>query len=158
MLLEDFRRWLRKRRQSGPVRMHGCREARRRQRLRQEITVMDGEANLAAVAGVEARMRAQEGLRLGRRRVGKSVDIVMAVALSVTDADQRAEREVLLHGEPGLTGQVLAGDEIFSALRAPLGGAGGVDDRFVDALARLRRDTAIAERAGHGKGVIAIIG
>ena len=60
-------------------------------------------------------MRGEKRLRLGRRRVGKAVDIMMAVALGMGDADQRAEREILLHGEPGLTGQVFAGDEEFLA-------------------------------------------
>ena len=36
---------------------------------------------------------------------------MMAVALGMGDADQRAEREILLHGQAGLAGQVLAGDE-----------------------------------------------
>ena len=60
-------------------------------------------------------MRGEERLRLGGRRIAKAIDIVMAVALGMGDADQRAEREVLLHGKPGLTGQVLARDEEFFA-------------------------------------------
>ena len=54
-------------------------------------------------------MRGEKRLRFGRRRIGKTVDIMMAVALGVADADQRAEREVLLHAKSGLAGQVLAG-------------------------------------------------
>ena len=83
---------------------------------------------------------------------------MMAVALGVGDADQRAEREILLHGKPGLTGQVLAGDKEFLAARAPFGGAGRVDDRLVDALAGFRGDAAIAERARRRERVIGIVG
>ena len=64
-----------------------------------------------AGVGVEIGMRGEKRLRLGGRRIAKAVDIVMAVALGVGDADQGAEREVLLHGETGLAGEVLAGDE-----------------------------------------------
>ena len=56
-------------------------------------------------------MRGEKRLRLGGGRVAKAVDIMMAVALGMGDADQRAERKILLHGEAGLAGQVLAGDE-----------------------------------------------
>ncbi len=61
-------------------------------------------------------MRRQKRLRLGCRRIGKAVDIMVTVALGMGDADQSAEREILLHGKPGLTGQVLAGDEEIFAL------------------------------------------
>ena len=37
---------------------------------------------------------------------------MMAVALGMGDAEQRAERQILLHAEAGLAGQVLAGDEV----------------------------------------------
>ncbi len=53
-------------------------------------------------------MRREKSLRLRCGRVGKAVDIMVAVALGVGDADQCAKREVLLHAEAGLTGQVLA--------------------------------------------------
>ena len=58
---------------------------------------------------VEIGMRGRESLRFGGRRIAKAVDIVMAVALGMGDADEGAEREILLHGEARLAGQVLAG-------------------------------------------------
>ena len=59
-------------------------------------------------SAVEIGMRGHEGLRFRGRRLAKAVDIVMAVAFGMGDADERAEREILLHGEAGLAGQVLA--------------------------------------------------
>src|SRR5258708_4900542 len=82
---------------------------------------------------------------------------MMAVALGMGDADQGPEREILLHAETGLTGQVPAGDEVPSACRAPFGGARRIDDRLVDALARFGGDAAIAERARYRKRFIAIV-
>ena len=83
---------------------------------------------------------------------------MMAVALGMGDADQRAEREILLHGKARLAGQVLAGDEALFAARAPFRRAGRVDDRLVDALAGFRGDAAIAERARHRERVVGIVG
>ncbi len=105
---------------------------------------MDREADFAAAAGIEVGMRGQKCFRLCGGRIGKAIDIMVAVALGMADPDQRAERKILLHGETGLAGQVLAGDEISLPAGAPCGGAGGVDYRFVDALAGFRRDAAIA--------------
>src|SRR6478735_9707722 len=106
---------------------------------------MDREADFVAVATIEIGMGGKKGFRLGRRRVAKTVDIMMAVALGVGDAEQRAKRQILLHAKAGLAGQILAGDESLVTFGAPFGGAGGVDDGFVDALAGFRRDAAIAE-------------
>ena len=93
-------------------------KARRGQRSRQQIAVVDREPDLAAVARVKIGMRGEERLRFGGRRVAKAVDIMMAVAFGMGDADQDAhEREVLLHGEAGLAGQVFAGDEVLLAVR-----------------------------------------
>ena len=119
---------------------------------------MDGETDLVAVTGIEIGMRGEKRLRLGRRRIAKAVDIMMTVALGMGDADQRAEREILLHGKARLTGQVLAGDEAFFACRAPFGRTRGVDHRLVDALAGFRRDAAIAERARDRKCIVGIVG
>ncbi len=77
---------------------------------------MDREADFVAVADIEIGMRGEKRFRLGRGRLGKSVDIMVAVALGMGDADQRAERQILLHAEPGLTGQVLARDEVLVRL------------------------------------------
>src|SRR3978361_2025733 len=111
MLLQYFWCWSCERRQRRPLRMSAGGKARRRQRSRQEIAVVDRQPDAVSVADVEVGMRGQERLRLGGRRVAKSVDIMVAVALGMGDADQGAECEVLLHAEAGLAGQVLAGDE-----------------------------------------------
>ena len=47
----------------------------------------------------------------------------------------QAHPEVLLHTQPGLTGEIFAGDEEFFARRAPLRRARRIDDRLVDPLA-----------------------
>ena len=96
--------------------------------------------------------------RLGRGRIGEAVDIMMTVALGMGDAEQRAERQILLHGKAGLAGQILAADEIALPGRAPSGGARGVDDRLVEPLAGFRRDAAIAERLRRRERVIGIVG
>ena len=69
---------------------------------------MDREADLVAVADIEIGMAGEKGFRFGGGRVAKAVDIMMAVALGMGDADQRAKRQILLHAEAGLAGQVLA--------------------------------------------------
>ena len=56
-------------------------------------------------------MRLQELLRFAFRSSGEAVDEVVAVALDVAEAQQRHQRQVLLHGETGLRRQVLAGEE-----------------------------------------------
>ena len=75
---------------------------------------MDRQPDFVAVVEVEVRMIGEKRLRLGGRRIAEPVDIMVAVALGVGDADQRTERQILLHAEAGLTGQVLGGDEEFS--------------------------------------------
>ena len=82
---------------------------------------MDRKPDLVAVAGIEIGMRGEERVCFVRRRIAKAVDIMMAVAFGMGDADQRAEREILLHGKPGLAGQVFARDKELFVLRAPLG-------------------------------------
>ena len=77
---------------------------------------MDRKPDLVAVADIEIGMAGEKRLRLRERRVAKAIDVMMPVALGVGDTDQGAEREILLHGQAGLTGQVLAGDEEFFAL------------------------------------------
>ena len=51
---------------------------------------MDREADFLAVADIEIGMGGKEGFGLGRRRLAKTVDIMMAVALGMGDADQGA--------------------------------------------------------------------
>src|SRR5258706_13056337 len=111
-------------------------KAGRRQRSRQEIAVMYRQPYAVAVARVEVGMRREKGLRLHGGRVGKTIDIVVTVALGMGDADQCAKREVLLYAEAGLTGQVLARYEESFAARAPFGGAGRVDNPLIDARDR----------------------
>src|ERR1700712_4599231 len=94
-------------------------ETGRCQRSRQEIAVVDRKPDGAALADVEIGMRRQKSPRFTIGRVRKAVDIMMTVALGMGDPDQRTERKVLLHREPGLTGEVFAADEIFLADRAP---------------------------------------
>ena len=72
---------------------------------------MDREPDFVAVADIEIGMRREIRLRFSGRRIAKTVDIMVAVALGMGDADQRAEREILLHRQSRLAGQVLAGDE-----------------------------------------------
>src|ERR1700722_4829119 len=138
--------------------MNAGRKARRSQRPRQEVAVMNGEPNSIAGTLIEIGMRSKESIRLVGWRIAKTIDIVMAVAFRVGDADQRPKREILLHREPGLTGQVLARDEEFFALSAPFGCTGRVDHGLVDSLARLRGDPAIAERSRRDERVIGIVG
>ena len=119
---------------------------------------MDREPDLVAVADIEIGMAGEKRLRFGGRRIAKAIDIMVAVALGMGDADQRAEREILLHGQSRLAGQVLAGDEAFFAACAPFGRARRVDHRLVDALAGFRGDAAIAERPRHRERVVGIVG
>ena len=66
---------------------------------------MDRKADFFAIADVEIGMAGEKGFSLRGGRVAKTIDIVMAVALGVRNADQGAKREVLLHAEAGLAGQ-----------------------------------------------------
>ena len=60
-------------------------------------------------------MRFEERERLAERPAGEAVDEVMAVALDVGEAEQRDQREVLLHRQAGLRRQVLAREEVPAA-------------------------------------------
>src|SRR5882724_4278923 len=115
--------------------MHAGGKAGRGQRSRQKIAVVDRKPNGAAIADVEIAVRRQKSPRFTIGRVRKAVDIMMTVALGMGDADQRTERKVLLHREPGLTGQVFARYEELVSAGAPLLYTSGIENRFVDALA-----------------------
>ncbi len=66
------------------------------------------------------------------------------------------ESGVLLDRKPGLAGEIFRRDEgARDVHRVPIGRARAVDQRFVDALATLRRDAAIAELEGTRKRVVA---
>src|SRR4051812_7167800 len=119
---------------------------------------MDREPDVVAVADVKVGMRRKESLRFRVRRTGKTIDIMMAVAFGMGNADQRAERQILLHAETGLTGEILAGDEKFFAARAPFCRAHRIEDRLVDTLAGLRGNAAIAKRSGGRERVIGVVG
>src|SRR5258706_4613471 len=109
-------------------------KAVRRQGSRQEIAVMYRQPYAVAVARVEVGMRREKGLRLHGGRVGKTIDIMVAVALGMGDAHQCAKPEVLLDAKARLTGPVLARYEDSFAARAPFGVAGRMADRLVDRL------------------------
>src|SRR5690242_8933958 len=89
------------------------------ERSRQEIAIVNGEPDALPGIGIEIGMRGSEGRSFRGGRVAKTVDIVMAVALGMGDADEGTEREILLRGKAGLAGQVLAGNEEPRTLRAP---------------------------------------
>src|SRR4051794_8031931 len=99
--------------------MRAGRKARRGQRSGQQIAVVDRKPHGLSIADVEVGMRDEKRLRFAIGRIGKTIDVMMAVTLGVGDADQRAKREILLHAKPRLTGEVLAADEISLAANAP---------------------------------------
>src|ERR1700739_2142031 len=103
-------------------------------------------------------MSRQKGPCLAAGRLGKAVDIMVTVALGMGDANEGAKREVLLHAEPGLTGQVLARYEVPFVFRAPDRRTRRIDNRLVDALAGFGRDAAVTEFARRRESVIAIVG
>src|SRR3954451_19886548 len=88
-------------------------------RSRQEIAVVNVQADALPGVGIEIGVRGGERLGLRGGRVTEAVDIMMAVTLGMGDADEGPKREILLHGKAGLAGQVLAGDEELLAARAP---------------------------------------
>ncbi len=67
---------------------------------------MDGEADAVCRRRRRDRDARRERLAPPARRIAETVDIVMAVALGMGDADEGAEREILLHGKarPGRSG------------------------------------------------------
>ena len=60
---------------------------------------MDRKPDRVAVADVEIGMRRQESFGLRGGRAGKTVDIMVAVAFGMGNADQGAERQILLHAQ-----------------------------------------------------------
>src|SRR5258707_14059079 len=106
--------------------MYAGGKARRCQRSRQEIAVMDRQPDIFSVADIEIGVRYAKGFRLSGGRTAKNVDIMVAVALGGGDADQRAERGGLLHAEAGPPGQGLAGGGKIFASPPPLPGTGRI--------------------------------
>ena len=123
------------------------------------LPVVDAQARLPASCVVQVGVRGREGRRFVRRRVAEAVAVVMAVALAVRQAEQREQREVLLHRESGLAGQVFGRHEVARRgtvslrLRIPALAARAVDERLVQALAGLARDAAPAEFGGVREGI-----
>src|SRR3569832_2594800 len=138
--------------------MDRSRKARNMKRSRQEIAVVNGKPDALPSSVIEIGMRYGEGRSFSRRCLAKAVDIVMAVALGMGNAEKGAEREILLHGKAGLAGEVLTGDEEFFPTRAPFRRARGVDDGLVEPLAGFRGDAAIAERPRRRERVVGIMG
>ena len=109
--------------------------------------LLDAQPGGAAGPVVEVRVRAGEGRLLALRRERHAVDEMMAVALHVGQPQQRHQRQVLLHAHPRQRGEVLGRHEISlrACLGVELGDARGVEDRFVESLAVLAGDAAVAE-------------
>ena len=129
------------------------------ERAQRQPAMLDAQARRAAGSVVEVRVRAGEGglLALGHER--HAVDEMMAVALDVGQPQERHQRQVLLHAHPRQRGQVLRRHEIplRACLRVELGDARGIEDRFVEALAVLAGDAAVAELQRRGeRGELAV--
>src|SRR5258708_16036706 len=102
------------------------------QRPRLEIAVVDRQPGGVAIADVKVGMRCEERFRFLVRHTGKTIDIMMAVTFGMGNADEGAERQILLHAETALTREILAGDEAFFAAPAPFFRAHRIQDRLVD--------------------------
>ena len=125
-----------------------------------EPAALDAQADAPVGLVIEVGVRLEERQALGLRPAVEAVDEVVAVALDVGQAEQRDQRQVLLHREARLRRQVLARQEVaaVAALGIPEPAARQVDERLVEALAVLRRDAAVAERAGAHEGVELAVG
>src|SRR5438067_13271159 len=100
-------------------------------------------------------MRVGKRALLAGRRVlsAESRDVVMAVALDMRNADQSAERQILLEREPGLRGEVFAAHE--RRLRLPaVRAARRVNQAFVEALAALARHAGVTHLPRARKRVV----
>ena len=77
----------------------------------------------------------------------------MAVALDMGQPQQRHQRQVLLHAHPRQGGEVLSRHEILGSagFRVELGDAGGIENGFVEALAVLGGNAAVAEPQRRGE-------
>src|SRR5258708_8799093 len=75
--------------------MNGCGKARRCQRSRHEVAIVDRQPDIVPVADVEIGMSGEKGLRLGSGRVDKDIDIMVAIELGRGYADQCPKRAFL---------------------------------------------------------------
>ena len=105
-------------------------------------------------------MRRQKAGLLGRGKAGHAVHIMVAVAFDMLDADQIDQCEVLLQRKACLNGQVFAGHEIArrTGLDVPLRASRGIENGFVQPLAALAGDAAVAEAAGSREGAEFVVG
>ena len=97
---------------------------------------------------------------LGRGQACHAVHIVMSVAFYVRDADEIDQRQILLHRQACLSGQILAGHETAgrTCLGVPVRAACGIENGFVQPLAAFAGDARIAEAAGARERAEFVIG
>lgn len=74
--------------------MRACGKAWAGERRSRKNSITGGEADTRIGARIEIGMRSQEPFLFGLRRMAEAVHIMVAVAFRVSDADQRAEREI----------------------------------------------------------------
>src|SRR5438132_7383604 len=130
-----------------PVGLRCRSEARRLERGNIDKTVANRQPDAAAAPLVQPGLRGEKGLlfRVACALSGESVDVVVAVALGVLQAEQRRERQVLLNAKSRLHGQILARQEIARRDAViPLRTARRVEQRLVDSLAALARYSGVA--------------
>src|SRR4030081_3171775 len=85
-----------------------------RQRSEIEDTTLDRQADVVAAGFIEAGLCDEEGLPLRAAGVlaGEAIDIMMAVALDVGEAEQADQRQILLHRESCLGGEIFRRYEV----------------------------------------------
>ena len=79
-----------------------------------------------------------ESLRLVNRPGTEAINKMMAVTFDMGQTEQACERQILLHGQSRLCGQIFTRQQVLLALAAPEPAACEVDQRFVEALASFR--------------------
>ena len=62
---------------------------------------------------IKVGMGREKRVRFRGRRIGKAVDIMVAVALGMRHPDKGPERGILLHAPARLAGQIFAGNKEF---------------------------------------------
>src|SRR5437773_5830804 len=93
-----------------PVGLGRGRESGAVERADRYLAALDAHAH--RIAGtIEVGVGLEEAALLGPRPARHAVDVVVAVLLDVLQAEQAREGQILLHREPGLRGEVLAGHE-----------------------------------------------
>src|SRR5678815_1163580 len=112
----------------GPFRLRGDGEARASEGADGDPAAVDAQPNEIVVADVEIRMRTQKRRLLGCPERGQTTNVVMAVALDVAEPEQRDERQVLLHGQARLSGEIFGRHEerVAAGLLVPSRAAGEI--------------------------------